>query len=61
MSEDRWDAIVGKMIDLGAEVADKDRPLIVAYLGKNFSPSSPPPPQAPASPPAAPPAATNAP
>ena len=38
MSADRWDVIVSKMIDLGAEVADKDRPLIVAYLAKNFSP-----------------------
>jgi hypothetical protein len=53
MSADRWDMIVSKMIDLGAEVSDPDRPRIVAYLAKNFSPKPP------AEPP--PPAATNAP
>lgn len=42
MSADRWDIIVSKMIDLGAEVEDKDRPLIVAYLAKNFSPKPSP-------------------
>ena len=54
MSADRWDSIVSKMIDLGAEVEDKDRPLIVAYLARNFSPK-------PAEPVAPPPPATNAP
>jgi hypothetical protein len=52
MTADRWDIIVSKMIDLGAEVADTDRPLIVAYLARNFSPkpaepiAAPPPPPA---------------
>lgn len=54
MTTNQWDTIVGKMIDLGASVSDKDRPLIVAYLGQNFAPDSKP-----AAPPAAP--ATNAP
>jgi hypothetical protein len=52
MTADRWDIIVSKMIDLGAEVTDTDRPLIVAYLARNFSPkpaepiAAPPPPPA---------------
>jgi hypothetical protein len=44
MDADAWDSMVSKMMDLGAEVSDEDRPRIVAYLGKYFSRSSPPPP-----------------
>ena len=54
MSPDRWDQIVSKMIDLGAEVGDKERPQIEAYLGKYFAPK-------PMEAPAPAPAATNAP
>lgn len=54
MSGDQWERMVLKMKDLGATVEDKDQPVLVAYLAKNFGPTpATPDPSAPAA--AAPP------
>jgi hypothetical protein len=47
MSAMRWDTIVSKMIDLGAQPTDEERAQIVAYLPRYFGPDAPPPPAPP--------------
>jgi hypothetical protein len=54
MSGGEWERMVLKMKDLGASLEDKDQPVLVAYLAKNFG-------VAPAAPDASAPAAAPAP
>jgi hypothetical protein len=38
MTRSEWSAQLDKMVALGAEVADADRPALLNYLSKNFGP-----------------------
>ena len=38
LTRQEWSAQLDKMVSLGAEVPDEDRPAILNYLAKNFGP-----------------------
>ena len=38
MTREEWSNQIDKMVALGAEVADSDRPAMLNYLSKNFGP-----------------------
>jgi hypothetical protein len=40
LTEKQWTAATEKMMRWGADVKDADKPLIIAYLAKNFGPSN---------------------
>ncbi|MCU1229581.1 MAG: cytochrome c class [Acidobacteria bacterium] len=40
LTEKQWTAAVEKMIRWGAEVKDADKPVVIAYLAKNFGPEN---------------------
>lgn len=46
---DEWDALIGKMVDRGAQLTDAEQEQVYAYLVKNFGvkPAPPTPPAAP--------------
>jgi cytochrome c5 len=41
MDKSGWEGLVSSMISNGAQVADKDYPVLVDYLVKNFGPEKP--------------------
>ena len=40
LTEKQWTATVEKMIRWGANVPDADKPVVIAYLAKQFSPAN---------------------
>jgi hypothetical protein len=40
LTEKQWTAAVEKMIRWGAEVKNADKPVVIAYLAKNFGPEN---------------------
>lgn len=40
LTEKQWTAVVGKMVNWGADVPEADKDALVAYLARNFGPDN---------------------